>query len=132
MYVCIDNSGWREIVFEYGNNQADRLVWRMERLAVGEVASCFRRFLDHAGKTLADVGGIMVVTGAGGFTAARVAAVIANTLGLAKQIPVVAVPAPLDWAAGLAALKALPATRRYALPVYSRPPRIGPTEAYVV
>lgn len=52
---------------------------------------CLDNFLARQKKKKADIKGVMAVTGAGSFTSARIAAVIANTLAYALKIPVLAI-----------------------------------------
>lgn len=49
------------------------------------------RFLNAEKVSKNDIKGIMVVVGAGGFTSARISAVVANTFAYALQIPILAI-----------------------------------------
>lgn len=90
MLVLIDNSGDGEIVFFL----REKNIWRREvKRTAGNVSLLenFEQVLSKHKKSVQAVSGIAVVVGLGRFTATRIAVTVANALGYALKIPVVAV-----------------------------------------
>jgi tRNA A37 threonylcarbamoyladenosine modification protein TsaB len=74
-----------------------------------------------------NIQGIFVVVGAGRFTSTRIATTIANTWGLVRQIPLMAITVD-DIPRVQSLLEAIAATPpgTYLTARYSAPPRLGP------
>lgn len=109
--------------------------WRVQALPVRLASEAFlpaiTRFLERHRAAAKGLRGLVVVTGAGTFTEARSAVTIANAIGLARGLPVVAVSrlgveetSESIFRRGIAALRHAP---RGALgrPAYSAPPNIS-------
>lgn len=89
MYLLIDLSSRDSIHLalfdEYSLKEAH------EKGVNRELLFCIDRFLRQTGVLKEDVHGIMVVTGAGGFTSARIATTVANTFAYILYIPLLAI-----------------------------------------
>lgn len=88
MYILIDNSDDQKIVFYYylKDKWLKRAFSRKTDLLVG-----LNKLLANLDCSTSKVKGLAVRLGVGRFTATRVAATLANTLGFALNIPVVGV-----------------------------------------
>jgi tRNA A37 threonylcarbamoyladenosine modification protein TsaB len=90
MLVLVDNSGDGEIVFFLH----EKNIWRREAKRTANKKSLLENFeqvLAKHKKSVQDITGIAVVIGLGRFTATRIAVTVANALGFALKIPVVAI-----------------------------------------
>ena len=90
MYLLIDNSEMEKINFYYRlNTKWVQAIFETDKKKslLGAIDKLFKKL----GVKPSDLQGIAVVMGKGGFTAARIAATVANTLAYALGIPVAAV-----------------------------------------
>lgn len=92
------------------------------------LADRIRQFLAASTQHLAALKRIIVHAGPGGFTSLRVGVTTANALGYALGIPVIGVTGPANNLDDLLAQSAhaAPAAHNLVVPVYSKPPNIGP------
>lgn len=109
-----------------------RIVARDEFPATRDLASTLadriRQFLQAASYPLQTLQEVVVHAGPGGFTSLRIGVTTANALAYALGIPVVGVQGDVaDLDDLLARSKtAAPVTAGVVIPVYSKPPDIGP------
>lgn len=93
MLVLIDNSNDREVEFFLFENK----LWHREKRKMNPqrtLLEILSLVLAKYKKSIHDISGLAVVVGLGRFTATRIAVTVANALGFALKIPVVAVNAP--------------------------------------
>ncbi len=119
MYIVIDNSE-EQIVLRYQDGES--WVRREFARTPGGVVESVAALLNEVGG--GNLRGLAVVVGQGRFTATRVATTVANTLGFARQIPVVAIVDGIPWNQVARLIKESP-VGRYVTPTYSGLARIG-------
>ncbi|MBI5621340.1 hypothetical protein HY933_00545 [Candidatus Falkowbacteria bacterium] len=129
MWLLIKTIDRQRLTFMLSDGQ--RVVRRMSR-AVGQQQAeqlllSLDKFLRDGGYALAGLRGVVVVSGAGSFTALRLGVILGNTLGYVLDIPVVAINAgEMVEAEFLSRIRPLSRQRHFAaVPIkYSSTPHI--------
>lgn len=94
MVIYLDGSGHNQVTIALVDTEGNirRRVyrqgdWHQSDKIIGLIDQLLRR----VGQTMADITGVIVVRGPGGFTAVRLSVAIANALGYVGRFPVVGV-----------------------------------------
>ncbi len=123
MYLLICSQDIRQVTLALydGKNIVQSKVFFV---APEEHLQCLDAVLSEWNVVMADMQGIVVVTGPGSFTASRVSVTLANAIALAQQIPVWGVAnvdeMTLDELVGTVSFECSP-TEAFVHPFYNRP-----------
>lgn len=85
-----------ELCLYDGETRIAHELWQADRRLALELLGHLEAFLVAAGKTFADLGGLLVYRGPGSFTGLRIGITVMNTMSYAQTIPIVG-EAGEDW-----------------------------------
>ena len=90
MYLALrTDSPQAELYLYDGETQIAHELWQADRRLALELLGRLETFLHSAGKTFADVTGLLVYRGPGSFTGLRIGITVMNTIAYAESIPIV-------------------------------------------
>jgi tRNA threonylcarbamoyl adenosine modification protein YeaZ len=91
MILAIDTAGELTGLALWDDGLVEEAVWRADRRQTAQLLPRLGRLLQDAGRTLDDVGAVVVVTGPGSFNGIRVGIATAQAFALARQMPIAGV-----------------------------------------
>jgi tRNA threonylcarbamoyl adenosine modification protein YeaZ len=97
MYLALrTDSPQAELYLYDGEQQVARELWQADRRLALELLGHIETFLGAAGKTFADLEGLLVFRGPGSFTGLRIGITVMNTIAYGQSIPIVGANGD-DW-----------------------------------